>query len=256
MAVKPDAPADATANPGKILIGTSGWSYDHWLGPFYPEGLNQDDFLGFYADHFATVEINSTFYGLPEERTLRAWSDATPADFVFACKASRYTTHMKKLNDPHASTARFFDAIEALGGKLGPILFQLPPHWHVNLDRLAAFLGALPTQYRYAFEFRDETWFSDETCALLEQHGAAFCIYDLNRRRSPVVLTARFAYVRLHGPDGPYRGRYDGRTLAGWARRFKIWSDEGLYVYCYFDNDELGHAASDAHRLIDMIARR
>ncbi len=240
---------------GKIYIGTSGWRYDHWVGPFYPQDLAPDDFLVFYSQQFETVEINSTFYGLPSAATLAAWRNGTPSSFVFACKASRYITHMKKLKDPRQSTAKFFDAVDQLGNKLGPILFQLPPRWHANRDRLAAFLTTLPTQHRYAFEFRDQTWLADDVYELLARHHAALCMYDLGGRRSPVKVTAGFAYVRLHGPDGSYRGRYDGRTLFGWARRLCAWRQAGIDVYCYFDNDERGYAAEDARRLLDMINR-
>ena len=127
------------------LIGTSGWRYRQWVGPFYPSNLRPADYLGHFARHFATVEINNTFYHLPKAETLATWRDATPEGFVFACKASRYITHMKKLRDPRESSRRFFAAMETLEQKIGPILFQLPPRWRLNLDRLSAFLKALPT---------------------------------------------------------------------------------------------------------------
>jgi uncharacterized protein YecE (DUF72 family) len=241
---------------GKILIGTSGWHYPHWIGPFYPKGIHADAFLEWYARKLRSVEINNTFYHLPEPAILAQWRDATPARFVFACKASRYVTHMKKLKDPVSATSRFFDAVTNLGDKLGPILFQLPPRWHADPERLARFLDALPQDFRYAFEFRDESWFTPRVYDLLQRHDAALCAYDLDRYRSPNKPTASFAYVRLHGPDGPYRGQYDGRTLRGWARRFLAWRKAGLDVYCYFDNDEGGYAAQDALKLCDMVVER
>lgn len=240
--------------PGALHIGTSGWHYRHWVGPFYPPGTEPADFLGFYARRFRSVEINNTFYHLPDRATLAAWRAATPSGFVFACKASRYLTHMKKLRDPEEATRNFFDVVTALGEKLGPVLFQLPPHWHADAGRLAQFLAALPQGFRIAFEFRDESWFAAPVFRLLERRGAACCAYDLDGRRSPVRMTADFAYVRLHGPDGPYRGRYDGRTLAGWARRLAAWQRSGRDAYCYFDNDEAGYAAGDALRLSFMLA--
>jgi uncharacterized protein YecE (DUF72 family) len=238
---------------GRAFIGTSGWSYDHWVGPFYPAGTRAGDRLGVYARSFRTVEINSTFYGLPTAATVAAWRDSTPPGFHFACKASRFITHMKKLKDPAAATARFFGAMSGLGDRLGPVLFQLPPRWRIDAGRLTAFLDALPAGKRYAFEFRDESWFDPSIYRLLEARNTAFCAYDLGGRRSPVRRTADFAYIRLHGPAGPYRGRYDGRTLAGWARRIRSWRAEGLDVHCYFDNDEAGYAPADALRLISMV---
>jgi uncharacterized protein YecE (DUF72 family) len=239
-----------------IRVGTSGWHYDHWKGPFYPADLKDEALLPYYAKRLGTTEINNTFYHLPERKTLADWRDATPGDFVFACKASRYITHMKKLKDPRDSIRRFFDVVEALEDKLGPILFQLPPRWHVDSGRLEAFLKALPRDHRYAFEFRDETWFAPEVYDALARHEAAFCLYHLAGKKSPIELTSDLVYVRLHGPGAAYEGRYDGRTLFGWVRRFLRWRDEGRDVYCFFDNDEKGYAALDAIRMRDMIVGR
>jgi len=240
---------------GQIHVGTSGWHYDHWVGPFYPEGLTSADFLAYYVQHFRSVELNSTFYHLPKPATLAGWHERTPADFLFTCKASRYITHMKKLADPEASIVRFFEAIAVLRSKLGAVVFQLPPRWHVDVPRLRTFLAALPKGYRYAFEFRDESWFARETYDTLARHNAAFCIYDLAGRLSPLEVTANFVYVRLHGPDGPYCGEYDRRALRGWARRCRTWANQARDVFFYFDNDEAGYAASDALRLCRMLER-
>ena len=239
-----------------IHIGTSGWHYGHWVGPFYPIGMKPADFLSHYARHFPAVEINNTFYRLPTPEVLAAWRASTPAGFVFACKASRYITHMKKLKDPEPGIRPFVDAVDVLGAKLGPILFQLPPRWHVDAVRLRTFLAALPAGRRYAFELRDETWFTSDVYDALAEHNAALCIYDLGGFRAPVKVTADFAYVRLHGPDGPYRGQYDGRTLSGWVRRFRRWAGEGRDVYCFFDNDERGYAIQDARRMLQMVKRQ
>lgn len=239
-----------------IRIGTSGWHYRHWVGPFYPEGTPAERFLPYYVDRFDTVELNNTFYQIPATATLSAWRDATPGRFLFTSKASRYITHMKKLKDPEQSLVRFMDAVETLERKLGPILFQLPPRWGVDPERLKAFLRALPPGNRYAFEFRDESWFHSRIYDLLTEHRAAFCIYDLAGRRAPAEVTTDFAYVRLHGPGSAYQGSYDGRTLDGWARRFLHWRDRGITVFCYFDNDQKGYAALDALRLTEMIRRR
>lgn len=241
---------------GRIWVGTSGWSYNHWIGPFYPKGIAAGAFLSFYARRFASVEINSTFYGLPKAASQLSWLEQTPTGFLFACKASRYITHMKKLKDPEAGLATFFAAIEPLGPKLGPILFQLPPRWRLNVSRLEAFLEALPPERRYAFEFRDETWFSGETYALLERYGVAFCCYDLAGRESPHEVTGDFCYVRLHGPADAYEGCYNNDDLSVWAQRLLIWSKAGRDCYCYFDNDAMGCAPRNAQRLIGLLNQR
>jgi uncharacterized protein YecE (DUF72 family) len=238
---------------GKIHIGTSGWHYESWKGPFYPDGLANDELLPWYAAHFHTTEINNTFYRLPSEKTLAHWRVAVPEGFFFAVKASRFITHMKKLKDPESSLGLFLERIGVLKETLGPILFQLPPRWRCNPKRLRSFLEKLPPTHRHAFEFRDESWFSAEILALLTEFRAAFCIYDLDRRLSPKEITSDFVYVRLHGPNGPYRGEYDPGTLAGWADDFSSWAGEGKEIYCYFDNDEAGYAAADARRLQEMV---
>lgn len=238
-----------------ILVGTSGWHYKHWVGSFYPEGLRPKGFLAFYARHFATTEVNNTFYNLPKPETLAAWRDGTPESFVFACKASRYITHMKKLRDPLESSRRFLAAMEMLGEKLGPMLFQLPPRWRLNLGRLGAFLETLPAGRRTAFEFRDESWFEPAVYELLARHNAAFCIYDLAGQAAPREVTADFVYLRLHGPGKAYQGSYSDDALAGWAARLLTWRKAGLDAFVYFDNDEKGYAVRDARRLSAMIDR-
>ncbi len=239
-----------------ILIGTSGWSYDHWQGPFYPENLPHEAWLKYYAGHFLSVEINNSFYRLPDKKTLQHWHDSVPADFVFTAKASRYITHMKKLKDPLESISAFFERISVLEDKLGPVLFQLPPHWGFNPQRLAAFLEALSSEFRYAFEFRDHSWLTEQTYELLSRYGAAFCIYELDRFLSPKKLTTDFVYVRLHGPNGPYQGSYDTRTLSGWAGAFSTWSAQNHTIYCYFDNDQAGYAAHNAQHLQSMLLKQ
>jgi uncharacterized protein YecE (DUF72 family) len=235
----------------KIHIGTSGWHYKHWIGAFYPPGLPASQMLAWYAQRFDTVEINNSFYRLPPETALCTWRKTVPANFCFAVKGSRFITHMKKLKDPVQALEKFFQRAELLGNKLGPILFQLPPNWPLDVDRLANFLEALPAVHRYSFEFRNPTWHVEPVYRLLEKHNAAFCTFELAGVTSPVRITATFAYLRLHGPGGKYQGSYDRRTLRQWARKIESWPVEDTHVY--FDNDERGFAARDAAELRQLL---
>lgn len=242
--------------PGRIFIGTSGWHYPHWVGPFYPKTLPSSDFLSYFTHHFHTVEINNTFYHLPSQETLEAWRDGTPKDFLFACKGSRFITHMKKLKDPEHNTQRFVEPIQVLGSKLGPILFQLPPRWKVNLERLESFLKVLPRRHRFAFEFRDESWLQQETYDLLRSFHAGLCLYHLAGRCSPIEVTGNFVYIRLHGPGDSYQGQYGAKGVRPWAHRCVEWSQDGKDVFCYFDNDEAGYAVKDALVLRKLVDRK
>ncbi len=245
-----------TGFPGRrIHIGTSGWHYDHWEGPFYPIASDPEMWLDYYAERFEDVEVNNTFYQLPGESTLENWKNRTPDDFLFATKASRYITHMKKLKDPKPSLRKFLDRVQALEPKLGPILFQLPPNWNFNRQRLASFLAALPASQRYAFELRDPTWINHEAFDLLQERGASFCIYEYDGRVSPKRITADFVYIRLHGPGRAYQGSYDVSTLAGWAGAISSWVRQGKEVFCFFDNDQSGYAAQNARRLQGMLRK-
>lgn len=237
----------------RVYIGTSGWHYAHWKGPFYPEGSLPGGYLAFYVERFRTVEINNSFYKLPSLETMEAWRDAVPEHFVFAVKASRFITHMKKLKDPEQPLRNFYERVAGLGTKCGPILFQLPPRWRFNPERLEYFLGCLSDRFRHAFEFRDPSWYDPRAIDLLERYGTAFCIYDLAGHTSPILTTAPFVYVRLHGPGGAYQGSYPEEILAEWAMRFERWSNEQREVYCYFDNDQAGYAALNALQLQEMM---
>ena len=238
---------------GTIAIGTSGWHYLHWRGRFYPERLPPARMLEAYRERFDTVEINNSFYRLPRADAVDCWSDSTPRSFCFAVKGSRFLTHMKKLKDPEAGLARFLPLAERLRDKLGPILFQLPPHWSADPARLEAFLRALPRRHRYGFELRDPSWFVPEVYAVLARHNAALCVYHLAGFRSPVRHTADFAYVRLHGPGGKYQGSYDRAELEQWAHRLGAWRRRLNAVYVYFDNDQAGYAALNALALKELV---
>lgn len=235
----------------RAYVGTSGWHYAHWVGPFYPPGLPAERFLPYYAERFDTVEINNSFYHLPEAQTFDHWRDEAPPSFTFAVKASRYITHLKKLKDAGESLALVLQRAERLEEKLGPVLFQLPPHWRVNLERLQAFLAALPAGGRYAFEFRDPSWFTDEVYAALAAREVSLCIYNAGSRWTPAVVTAGFLYVRLHGPG--HEGHYSGAELADLAGMASTWLASGRDVYCYFNNDQAGYAVRDALELRAML---
>jgi uncharacterized protein YecE (DUF72 family) len=199
------------------------------------------------------VEINNTFNNLPSASTFASWRDGVPEGFIFAIKASRFITHMKKLKDPKDSLERFFERIRHLRERRGPVLFQLPPQWHRNRERLEGFLEALPAGQLFAFEFRDRSWYHEEIYAALEAHNAAFCIYEFAGGTSPRRITADFVYVRLHGPGGAYQGCYGSPTLARWAEAFSDWNRQGKTVFCYFDNDQNAYAVRNAIELAQMM---
>jgi len=240
---------------GKIYIGTSGWSYKHWMGTFYPPGTKQKDRFPYYQKFFKTVELNSPFYHLPPRQTFEKWKDDVPDDFIYAVKASRFITHMKKLNDAGDSLTRLLDNASGLEEKLSIILFQLPPKWEINVERFRTFLEKLPKGNRYTFEFRDQTWYHDEIYSLLREFNCAFCIYELAGHVSPIEITANYVYVRLHGPGDKYQGSYTDEVLAEWAAWCKDWSESGKDVYVYFDNDQEGFAAFNAIKLQELIGR-
>jgi uncharacterized protein YecE (DUF72 family) len=193
---------------------------------------------------------------LPTPAALEGWREQTPANFCFAVKGSRFITHMKKLKDPAAALANFLPRVELLAEKLGPIVFQLPPRWQCNPERLDAFLRELPRKHEYAFELRNATWHNDTVYALLRRHNAAFCIYDLAGFQSPTEVTADFTYVRLHGPDGPYQGSYSTECLRAWMRQICRWQDTLKAIYVYFDNDQSGFAAHNALKLRRLVEAR
>lgn len=238
----------------EVRIGTSGWHYKHWRGPVYPRDLPPRRMLAHYLADFDTVELNNSFYHLPALSCVQNWRDATPPGFCFAVKGSRFMTHMKKLKDPEAGIARFLPVLETFGEKVGPVLFQLPPRWACNEDRLEAFLKALPARYRYVFELRDPSWHVPKIYRILSAHNAAFCIYELAGFQSPVELTADLAYVRLHGPGRKkYQGDYSTKTLKVWADRIASWRRTLSGVYVYFDNDQAGYAYKNARELKRMV---
>ena len=239
-----------------VHIGTSGWHYKHWKGPFYPADLPSTKWLRHYVERFDTVEINNSFYRLPAVSALELWCQQTPANFCFAIKASRYITHNRKLKDPRNAVDKFLVVIDKLERRLGPILFQLPPSWKVNAERLDQFLCGLPAGHRYVFEFRNPTWNTSEIYGILRSHNAGYCIYELAGFQSPLELTADFTYIRLHGPGNKYQGDYSESSLQGWADRIEKWRNELKHIFVYFDNDQAGFAAKNALELKAMVRAR
>lgn len=239
-----------------VRIGTSGWHYKHWCGPFYDEKLPGSKMLAEYLKSFDTVEINNSFYRLPTAEAFRCWRDSTPKNFCFAVKGSRFITHMKKLKNPENALENLIPRAEELHEKLGPILFQLPPKWMVNEERLEEFLSALPRRHRYAIEFREHSWHTDRVYDILRRYNTAFCIFELNGRHSPLVVTADWSYVRLHGPGGPYQGSYSTEKLNEWANWIDSQGKRLKAIFVYFDNDQAAYAVHNALELKRLVQER
>jgi uncharacterized protein YecE (DUF72 family) len=235
-----------------IRIGTSGWAYPHWRGVFYPSSLRGKDWFSFYAEHFDTVEVNNTFYRLPEAAVFQAWRRQAPAGFLYAVKASRYITHVKKLIDPRAPLGLFLERAAHLQEKLGPILYQLPPNWTPDLKRFRAFLGILPAGRAHVIEFRDARWLTEEVFGAMAERRVAHCIHDRAGLNVPPRVTAPPAYVRLHGDPAP-GGDYPDAMLSEWAERIRGWSAQSLDVFVYFNNDAGGFAVKNARRVKEIL---
>lgn len=229
-----------------LRIGCSGWNYDHWKGLFYPEKSSSRDWFGEYSSVFSTVEINNTFYQLPSVSTFERWRDQAPRGFIYAVKANRFITHMKKLTDPEEPLDRFLSRTRVLAGHLGPILFQLPPHWLVNAQRLDAFTDVLPDDLKYVFEFRDSSWYTEKVYEILSRKGMSMCLHDMKGSASPMIPVGLLCYVRFHGTTALYGGRYATPALRKWAGYMKQMLDEGKDVYAYFNNDAEANAPKDA----------
>jgi len=232
-----------------IRIGTSGWHYNHWKELFYPAGLPKSKWFEHYAQHFDTVEINNTFYQLPKEVSLKRWHEQAPKNFLYSVKANRYITHIKRLKDTSEAIERFFDRIGILKSRLGPILYQLPPSLHKDLDLLESFIKLLPKKLSAVFEFRHESWFSEDTFNLLNQFGAGFCVHDLSGKETPRVVTADIIYVRFHGPTGKYEGNYSKPALKNWAQWIRDNRTGISSVFAYFNNDIGAYAINNAKTL-------
>lgn len=240
----------------QIHVGTSGWSYRSWRGPFYPEKLAARSHLEFYTSRFDTTELNGVFYRTPTEDAVRSWAEGTPDGFVFAWKASKFITHWKRLSDNSRNSLALMESrLRLLRQKAGPVLFQLPPHFKKNRERLASFLELLNRRRLYAFEFRHPSWYEDDILDLLRDNGIALCISDHHDAPSPWVALASHVYIRGHGPKGQYKGRYSKRTLEKWRLWLNGVKRRGHTAYVYFDNDQKSAAPLDGCRLKALISQ-
>ena len=239
----------------EIRIGCSGWNYAHWRERIYPKGLSPKRWLAHYATLFDTVEINNTFYRLPKVSTVEGWVEGSPPGFLFAVKMSRYITHIRRLGGLEQGIPLFYSRIAPLARspKLGPVLWQLPPTFKRDDERLAATLKALP-RGRHCFEFRHPTWYVEEVYALLRERGAALVIPDSPKYPfRQLEVTADWTFVRFHSGTRGQRGNYSERELQEWAERIGGWRDADLDLYVYFNNDWEGFAVNNGLRLKELL---
>jgi uncharacterized protein YecE (DUF72 family) len=230
------------------FIGCSGYYYNHWIGLFYPEGLPRNKWLEFYADHFSTVEINNTFYKMPVEKTIRNWYERTPSNFVFSVKGYRYFTHLKKFNADEefiGNLNTFHHLAGFLNEKCGPLLWQLPRNFPLNINKLKTFCSLLSREFNHVFEFRNESWFNDEVYDILRKHNCALCIISGPSTIPQVInTTSKFSYIRFHGEGSWYSDNYSDDSLRLW--KDKLVSINAGAMYAYFNNDVNAYAINNA----------
>jgi uncharacterized protein YecE (DUF72 family) len=245
----------AAHSSGQARVGCSGWEYKHWRGDFYPAEVPRARWFPYYAAAFDTVEINNTFYRLPEAGTFERWASQAPKGFVYAVKASRFLTHMKKLKDPEQPLELLFERMAPLRKRLGPVLYQLPPGWKLNRERLEHFLQVLPRGVHHVLEFRDPTWYADDIYAMLERFQVSLCLHDMQGSASGRQRVGPIIYVRFHGAgEAKYGGAYPHRRLRDWAEWLNVHRAAGTDAYAYFNNDIGGHAPRDAATLRRLLA--
>jgi uncharacterized protein YecE (DUF72 family) len=239
-----------------LYVGTSGWQYRDWRGTFYPQKLAQKQWLEYFSARFQTVEVNNTFYNLPDAHVFAAWAERTPDDFVVTVKMSRFLTHIKRLLEPEEPVERFFERAEKLGPKLGPVLLQLPPGLEADVSRLDAALAIMPPRVRVAVEFRHSSWYTEEVRRVLERHRAALCWADRRRPLDPPWRTAAWGFIRFHEGEAAPRPCYGRRALATWVERLRDGFSDGEDMYCYFNNDHRCCAVRDAIVFGRLAAQR
>ncbi|MCM8795521.1 MAG: DUF72 domain-containing protein [Candidatus Omnitrophica bacterium] len=240
----------------ELFVGTSGWNYPHWAdGVFYPQGLRQNNWLGYYAQHFNCVELNVTFYRTPEKKTFKNWYKKTPDDFCFVAKGSRLITHIKKLKQIKEPLNLFINNVISLKTKLAAILWQLPPSFKKDKKVLSTFLRLLKTSgIRQVFEFRNKSWFDEEVYALLKSYNASLCIAH-SGDRFPCVkeVTADFIYLRFHGGESLYSSNYSDKELKEWVDFAKRFKDKDIFAF--FNNDAFGYAVKNALRFRELLEK-
>ena len=237
----------------EYYVGTSGWHYDHWKGPFYPESIAKAKWLEFYTERFTTVELNNSFYHLPSDAAFTKWRKLSPEGFVFAVKVSRFITHIKKLKNVEEPLNTFLSRAALLQEKLGPLLYRLPPGMKRNDEILEAFLAILPAQYCHVFEFRHESWLDNSIFDILRRHNVGLCVFDMPGSSCPVVATADFTYIRFHGSTGLYASCYSEGELSEWAERISALTQNLKTAYIYFNNDAEACAVRNAQTLGRML---
>lgn len=244
---------------GKIHIGTSGWSYKHWKGIYYPKKLASAKWLSFYAETFKTTEINASFYRLPLEQTILKWMKMAPGDFLFCPKMSRYLTHMKKLNEPEEPLQRFFSIFEPMKKMMGPVLVQLPPSLKFNYDTAEYFYVLLRkkyTAYEFVIEIRHNTWLQEKSLTLMAKYNIGLVMSQSgNKFPYSEIMTAKNIYVRFHGPEKLYASSYSDEMLNGFAKKFRKWAKQKHEVWAYFNNDIFGYAIKDAKQLLNLLKK-
>jgi len=241
----------------RLFIGTSGWSYGHWSGIFYPEGIKPAQYLEYYLTKFNCVELNSSFYHLPRESTVKGWIRRTPESFRFCPKLSRFITHQKRLADTQEALTKYFDLFQDMKARMGPVLIQLPPGLKYDRSLVSDFfdlLNSLYREYQFAIEIRHKSWIRDDFIQLLSNSGISFVIADSgNRFPYYEVVTADFLYLRLHGPEKLYASGYHDTDLFKFAEKIINWLNEELEVWTFFNNDFGGFAVKNAKRLYNMV---
>lgn len=239
-------------NESALYIGTSGWTYDHWKGVFYPADIKKREWLTFYAERFDTVELNASFYRIPKIKAVEGWRDRTPEKFHFAVKVSRLISHIKRLKECDKEAEWFFSVFKPLEPKIGAYLVQLPPSLTYDPERIESFIERYPSDIPLVFEFRNNSWYNDETYTLFRKKNLAFCIHDMHGSATDRIVTSDCAYIRFHGYTARYGGDYPDEILADWAAWIRGMRREVKRMFCYFNNDFQGYAIKNCLRLLEM----